>query len=126
MSYKEIRTAFKQPIYKMYHKMKKELLFKWSTKMHSDPSIRNSYVQCSYHWDIKYLTEDCRVYKDFLEKLLKEGNFNEFIDVGKTQESEKHFNMVAKEDTIGIEVVHACPYVHPTCNSLCVDLQRVA
>ena len=80
LSFQGINTVFKEPIYNMLHKIKKEPLFKWPPKMQGELSSRDSTSRCSYHRDAGHLTEDCRVYKSFLEKLVQEGHLEEFID----------------------------------------------
>lgn len=39
----------------------------------------NQNLLCSYHWDRGHITEDCRILKDHLGRLEKEGYIKEFI-----------------------------------------------
>ena len=126
LSFQGMNTVFKEPIYKMLHKMKGKFFFKWPPKMQGDPSMRDLTSQCSYHREVRYLTEDCRVYKSFLKKLVRDGHLGEFIDrrpPGGLAGEEA--DTTHKAATI-IEVIHACTVERPMYNSFRADLQRVS
>ena len=47
VSFQEVSIVFKEPIYKMLHKIKKEPFFKWPPKMQGDSSSRDPKSKCS-------------------------------------------------------------------------------
>ena len=82
LSFQGVNTIFKEPIWQILTKIKRRPYFRWPPKMLGDPSARNSTSRCSYHRDFEHLTEDCKVYKSFLEQLVRDGHLEEFIDRG--------------------------------------------
>ena len=47
--------------------------------MGGDPARRNQNLYCTYHQEKGHITEQCRVFKDHLEKLVKAGHWKKFI-----------------------------------------------
>ena len=108
----EVDEAFKEPMHKIVDRIKNEPYFRWPNKMRGDPSRRNQSLYCTYHRDKGHTTEQCRVLKDHLRKLVKAGYLKEFVvDSG---------HQVAEQGATGkgnplppplgvIEVIHAVP-----------------
>ena len=71
--------AFKKPVYKILECIKNEPYFRWVGKMGGDLARRNQSLYCMYHWEKGHTTEQCRVLKDHLKKLVKVGHLKEFI-----------------------------------------------
>ena len=65
--FKTFQTVFKKPIYRILDKIKQKPFFIWPPKLPSDPTARNQKLQCSYHCDRGYLTENCHKFKNHLE-----------------------------------------------------------
>ena len=55
--------------------------------MGGNPSMRNQNLHCTYHRDKGLTTEQCRVLKDHLEKLVKAGYLKEFVVDPRNQEA---------------------------------------
>ncbi len=60
-------------------KIKNQPFFIWPLKMGGDISRRDPKLYCSYHRDKGHLTEYCRAFKEFLERLMRDGYLTEFI-----------------------------------------------
>ena len=79
-AYEGVLTIFKDPIYKILTQIKDKLYFKRPSKMVSDPTLLNPNLWCSYHWENGHLTRNCRILKQHLEDLVKEGHLKEYIE----------------------------------------------
>ena len=71
--------VFKEPMHKILERIKNELYFRWPSKMGGDPTRRNQNLYCTYHRDKGHTTEQCRLFKDHLEQLVKSGHLKEFV-----------------------------------------------
>ena len=75
----EVNVAFKKLVHKIVDQIKNEPFFKWPNKMGGDPSRRNQNLYYIYHRDKGHTTEQCRVLKDHLGKLVKARYLKEFV-----------------------------------------------
>ena len=71
--------AFKEPMHKILEQIKKEPCFRWPSKIGGDPTRRNQNLYCIYHRDKGHTTEQCMLFKDYLEQLVKSGHLKEFV-----------------------------------------------
>ena len=71
--------VFKEPMHKILERIKNEPYFQWPSKMGGDPTRRNQNLYCTYHQDKGHSTEQCRLFKDHLEQLVKSGHLKEFV-----------------------------------------------
>lgn len=71
--------VFKEPIHKILVRIKNELYFRWLGKMGGDLSRRNQTLYYTYHREKGHTTEECRVFKDHLEQLVKVEHLKEFM-----------------------------------------------
>lgn len=71
--------AFKEPIHKILERIKNKSYFRWPGKMDGDPSRRNQSLYCTYHREKRHITEQCKVFKDHLEQLVKTEHLKEFM-----------------------------------------------
>ena len=55
--------------------------------MGGDPTRRNQNLYWNYHRDKGYTTEQCKVLKDHLEQLVRDGHLKEFVVESRTQET---------------------------------------
>ena len=103
--------AFKEPVYKILECIKNEPYFRWVGKMGGDLARRNQSLYCTYHWEKRHTTEQCRVLKDHLKQLVKVGHLKEFIvgqEGGNIGQGSGSWNNQALPPPIGIiEVIHA-------------------
>ncbi|XP_023878174.2 uncharacterized protein LOC111990620 [Quercus suber] len=80
--------------------------------MGGDPSRRNQNLYCTYHKDKGHTTEQCRVLRDHLRQLAKDGYLKEFVvdsgDRGTGQGATQRGNLLPPPFGI-IEVIHAPP-----------------
>ena len=60
-------------------RIKNEPYFLWPGKMGGDPSRRNQSLYWTYHRERGHTTEQCRVFKDRLEQLVKARHLKEFV-----------------------------------------------
>ena len=104
--------TFKEPVHKIIDRIKNESYFKWPNKMGGDPSRRNQNLYCTYHRDKGHTTEQCRVLKDHLEKLVKAGHLKEFVVDSKNrgigQGAQQRGNPLPPPLRV-IEAIHATP-----------------
>ena len=69
----EVNVAFKEPVHKIMDRIKNEPYFRWLNKLGGNPSRRNQSLYCTYHRDKGHTSEQCRILKDHLGKLVKVG-----------------------------------------------------
>ena len=55
--------------------------------MGGDPTRRNQNLYWNYHRGKGYTTEQCKVLKDHLEQLVRDGHLKEFVVESRTQET---------------------------------------
>ena len=60
-------------------RIKNEPYFHWLGKMGGDSSRRNQSSYYMYHREKGHTTEECRVFKDHLEQLVKARHLKEFV-----------------------------------------------
>ncbi|XP_028115676.1 uncharacterized protein LOC114313495 [Camellia sinensis] len=82
-SHEAVVTVFKEPIYRILEKIKREPFFVWPPKMLGDPARRNQMLRCSYHQNRGHMTQNCRALKQHLEDLVAAGHFWDYIDQDK-------------------------------------------
>ncbi|XP_028085048.1 uncharacterized protein LOC114286151 [Camellia sinensis] len=82
-SHEAVVTVFKEPIYRIMEKIKREPFFTWPPKMLGDPVWRNQKLRCTYHQDRRHMTQNCRALKQHLEDLVVVGHLQEYIDPDK-------------------------------------------
>ncbi|XP_028065970.1 uncharacterized protein LOC114268937 [Camellia sinensis] len=68
-SHEAVVAVFKEPIYRILEKIKREPFFAWLPKMLGDPARRNQKLRCTYHQDRGHMTQNCRALKQHLEDL---------------------------------------------------------
>lgn len=71
--------AFKEPMHKILEQIKNEPYFRWPSKMGGDSTRKNQNLYYTYHQDKGHTKEQCRVFKDHLEQLVKSRHLKEFI-----------------------------------------------
>ncbi|XP_028053621.1 uncharacterized protein LOC114257987 [Camellia sinensis] len=82
-SHEAIVTVFKEPIYRILEKIKREPFFVWLPKMLGDPARRNQKLRCTYHQDRGHMAQNCRALKQHLEDLVAAGHLRDYIDQDK-------------------------------------------
>ncbi|XP_028079416.1 uncharacterized protein LOC114281164 [Camellia sinensis] len=82
-SHEAVVTVFKEPIYRILEKIKREPFFVWPPKMLGDPARRNQKLRCTYHQDRGHMTQNCRALKQHLEDLVAAGHLQDCIDQDK-------------------------------------------
>jgi hypothetical protein len=75
-TFRAFETVFKEPIYKLLEKIKREPFFVWPPKLLENPVLRNEKLYCTYHKDTGHMTENCHMLKVHLEKLVLPGYLN--------------------------------------------------
>ena len=74
--------------------------------MGGNPASRESKPYCAYHREKGHLTENCRTYKGFLEELVRNRHFRQFVDDTKHKQQRDH--TPKPKVPIGIiEVIHS-------------------
>ena len=109
---KEVNVTFKEPIHRILDRIKHEPYFRWPNKIGGDPSRRNQNLYCTYHQDKGHTTEQCRVLKDHIGKLVKAWHLKDFVlDSGDRiagQDTRQRGNPLPPPVGV-IEVIHAAP-----------------
>ncbi|XP_028098582.1 uncharacterized protein LOC114298252 [Camellia sinensis] len=82
-SHEAVVTVFKEPIYRILEKIKREPFFIWPPKMLGDPAQRNQKLRCTYHQDRGHMTQNCRALKQHLEDLVAVGHLRDYVDQDK-------------------------------------------
>ncbi|XP_028068900.1 uncharacterized protein LOC114271483 [Camellia sinensis] len=82
-SHEAVITVFKEPIYRILERIKREPFFVWPPKMLGDPIRRNQKLKCTYHQDRGHMTQNCRALKQHLEDLVAVGHLRDYIDQDK-------------------------------------------
>ncbi|XP_028096370.1 uncharacterized protein LOC114296277 [Camellia sinensis] len=82
-SHVAVVTVFKEPIYHIMEKIKRESFFTWPPKMLGDLARRNQKLRWTYHQDKGHMTQNCRALKQHLEDLVAVGHLQEYIDPDK-------------------------------------------
>ncbi|XP_028069011.1 uncharacterized protein LOC114271597 [Camellia sinensis] len=82
-SHEAVVTVFKEPIYRILEKIKREPFFVWLPKMLGDPARRNQKLRCTYHQDRGHMTQNCRALKQHLKDLVAAGHLRDYIDQDK-------------------------------------------
>ena len=72
-SFRAFGTVFKEPIYRLIEKIKREPFFTWPSKLIGNPDSRDAKLYCNYHKDTGHMTENCHKLKVHLEHLVTEG-----------------------------------------------------
>jgi hypothetical protein len=120
-SFEAVNTTFKEPIFKILPQIKDKPYFVWPPKMAGDPASRESKPFYAYHRENGHLTESCRAYKGFLEKLVRDGHLRQFVD--NTKDKQQPYHAPKPKDPIGIiEVIHS----HARASDLRADTQTAA
>lgn len=78
---------FKEPMHMIVDWIKSKPYLRWSNKMGGDPTRRNQNLYWNYHRGKGYTTEQCKVLKDHLEQLVRDGHLKEFVVELRTQET---------------------------------------
>ncbi|XP_075635240.1 uncharacterized protein LOC142607581 [Castanea sativa] len=106
-----VNSLFKELVYQIQGKIKKQPYFKWSNKMGGDSSKRNQSLYDHYHQDKGHTTEDCRTLRDHLNQLVKAGKLYQFLHqpIGQFGHSgvELHKNCVPRQALGTINVIFA-------------------
>ncbi|XP_028114251.1 uncharacterized protein LOC114312001 [Camellia sinensis] len=79
-SHEAVVTVFKELIYRILEKIKREPFFVWLPKMLGDPARRNQKLRCTYHQDRGHMTQNCRALKQHLEDLVAARHLRDYID----------------------------------------------
>ena len=79
MRTEEINVAFKEPVHKIPWQIKNKTYFRWPSEMGSDLARRNQNLYCIYHREKGHTIEQCMVFKDHLEQLVKSRHLKEFV-----------------------------------------------
>nr|XP_023874221.1 uncharacterized protein LOC111986769 [Quercus suber] len=75
----EINVAFQELVHKILERIQNESFFWWPNKTRGDLTRRNQSLYRIYHQDKGHTTEQCRMFKDHLEQLVKSGHLKEFV-----------------------------------------------
>uniref|UniRef100_A0A2N9HQL3 Uncharacterized protein n=1 Tax=Fagus sylvatica TaxID=28930 RepID=A0A2N9HQL3_FAGSY len=79
-TFRAFETVFKEPIYKVMEKIKREPFFVWPPKMIGNPALKDGNLYCSYHRERGHMTENCHLLKVHLEKLASEGYLDQYVN----------------------------------------------
>ena len=83
-SFLDFETVFKEPIYKLMEKIKREPFFVWPPKLLGNSDLRDGKLYCTYHKDTGHMTKNCHKLKVHLEQLVSAGHLNQYVDTNLT------------------------------------------
>jgi hypothetical protein len=114
-SFQAFETVFKEPIYRLVEKIKREPLFVWPPKLLGNLDLRDAKLYCNYHKDTGHMTENGHKLKVHLEHLATAGHLNQYIDTKLTKKKEPSLTaqQLNPPGTVAAGVIHV---IH---NSLC-------
>jgi hypothetical protein len=115
LTFRAFETVFKEPIYKVMEKIKKEPLFVRPPKMIGNPALRDGNLYCSYHREKGHMTENCHLLKVHLEKLASAGHLDQYIDTGLLAKKEQGLD-ARPPHSLGIPSAGVIHVIH---NPLC-------
>ena len=87
-TFQAFETVFKEPIYKIMEKIKREPFFVGPPKLLGNPTLRDGKLYCTYHKDTRHMTENCHMLKVHLEKLVSAGHLSQYVDTNLTNKKE--------------------------------------
>uniref|UniRef100_A0A2N9H7K0 Reverse transcriptase domain-containing protein n=1 Tax=Fagus sylvatica TaxID=28930 RepID=A0A2N9H7K0_FAGSY len=123
--------VFKEPIYKLMEKIKREPFFVWPPKLLGNPALRDGKLYCTYHKDMGHMTENCHMLKVHLEKLVSAGHLNQYVDTNLTNKKESS-QATRQPHSLGVASVGVIHVIHnPLCSiissgSYRSEIQRTA
>ncbi|GFY97881.1 hypothetical protein Acr_12g0004220 [Actinidia rufa] len=99
-----INVIFKEPLYKFLARIRDKPYFKKSEPIGGDPKRRNQRWKCSYHGEKGHKIENCRALKAFLEQLVRDGHFKEFVNNEKIRAEAIEAQITTRPDRGGNEI----------------------
>uniref|UniRef100_A0A2N9F9V4 Reverse transcriptase domain-containing protein n=1 Tax=Fagus sylvatica TaxID=28930 RepID=A0A2N9F9V4_FAGSY len=116
--------VFKEPIYKLMEKIKREPFFVWPLKLLGKLDLRDRKLYCTYHKDMGHLTENCHKLKVHLEQLASAGHLDQYIDTNLTIRKEAS-QMVQQPDSSGVASAGVIHVIHnPRCSTVSPKFYR--
>jgi hypothetical protein len=107
-SFRAFGTVFKEPIYRLIEKIKREPFFTWPPKLIGNPDSRDTKLYCNYHKDTGHMTENCHKLKVHLEHLATEGHLDQYIDtkLSKMKGPSTTSGQPNTSDTVAAGIIH--------------------
>uniref|UniRef100_A0A2N9GA36 Integrase catalytic domain-containing protein n=1 Tax=Fagus sylvatica TaxID=28930 RepID=A0A2N9GA36_FAGSY len=101
-------TVFKELIYKLIEKIKREPFFVWPSKLIGNPDLRDAKLYCNYHKDTGHMTENCHKLKVHLEHLATARHLDQYIDTKLTKKKGPSITtqQLNSSGTIAAGVIH--------------------
>jgi hypothetical protein len=118
LTFRAFETVFKEPIYKVMEKIKREPFFVRPPKMIENPALRDGNLYCSYHRERGHMIENCHLLKVHLEKLATTGHLDQYIDTGLSAKKKQGLDARPphSSDTPSAGVIHV---IHnPLCSAV--------
>ena len=117
-TFRAFETVFKEPIYKVMEKIKREPFFVWPPKMIGNPALKDGNLYCSYHRERGHMTENCHLLKVHLEKLASAGHLDQYInrDLSSKKEMGPDARQPQSSNTPSAGIIHV---IHnPSCSAV--------
>jgi hypothetical protein len=117
-TFRAFETVFKEPIYKVMEKIKREPFFVWPPKMVGNPALKDGNLYCSYHRERGHMTENCHLLKVHLEKLASAGHLDQYInrDLSSKKEPGLDARQPQSSNTPSAGIIHV---IHnPSCSAV--------
>ncbi len=117
-TFRAFETIFKEPIYKLMEKIKREPFFVWPPKLLGNPALRDKKFYCTYHKDTGHLTENCHMLKVHLEKLVSARHLNQYVNAGLSNKKEPS-QTVQQPHSSGMASARVIHVIHnPLCSTI--------
>ena len=117
-TFQAFETIFKEPIYKIMEKIKREPFFVWPPKMLGNPVLKDGNLYCFYHREKGHMTKNCHLLKVHLEKLVSAGHLDRYInaDLSDKKEPGQEARQPHSSDTPSAGIIHV---IHdPLCSAV--------
>jgi hypothetical protein len=117
-TFRAFETVFKEPIYKIMEKIKREPFFVWPSKLLGNPALRDGKLYCTYHRDMGHMTKNFHMLKVHLEKLVSAGHLNQYIDADLSDKKEPS-QVVRPSHSSGAPSIGVIHVIHnPLCSTV--------
>ena len=93
-----VHAVFRDPLHQILEKIRNEPFFKWPNRMAGNPTKRNQNLYCQYHQKPRHTTEDCRILKNHLDQLVREGKLNHLLHHSSGRQ--EYTNVEARRDNL--------------------------
>jgi hypothetical protein len=129
-TFRAFETVFKESIYKVMEKIKREPFFVWPPKMVGNLALKDGNLYCFYHRERGHMTENCHLLKVHLEKLALAGHLDQYInrdlsskkETGPDARQPQSSNTPSAGSFMSFIILHVLQFLHHPADLRCKKL----